>query len=383
MAKKIIQLFSNSVGLDEIQEIIKVYSSRWLGYGDQSKKFEKEFANAIGSKYALGLNSATAGLFLSMDVLGIGKGDEVILPTVNFIGCANAILKSGAKPVFADVDPITLNILPSEIERLKNKKTRAVMIIHYAGQMSDIDGIRKTLNYRGRKIELVEDSANSVYSTYKGKFAGTFGTLGIFSFDAMKILVTGDGGMITMQKEDVHRKTIEWRYLGMKSRLASGFTASQLVSNWWKVEANVPGNRYTINDTTSAVGRVQLKKLKGFIGRRKRIWDIYKSELKNVEALALPPEPAPKTTSSYYMFWIRAKTEEARNKLAWTLKENSIYSSFRYYPLHMVPFFKHRGRLKNSEEVAKTTLNIPLHQNLSDNDILKVVSVVKSWGKKF
>lgn len=378
--RNVIQLFSNSLGTEELAAIKKVYKSKWLGYGNISKKFEGEFASSVSSKYSLGLTCATAGLFLSMDILGIGSGDEVILPSVTFVGCANAILKSGAKPVFADVDPVTLNILPSEISRLKNKKTKAVMILHYGGQVSDILEIKKAM---GSKLYLIEDSANSIHSKHGEKYCGTFGDLGVFSFDAMKVLVCGDGGMMTIQKKELLERAIKYRYLGQSSSRLSGFNASSSFKNWWEVDAEVPGNRYLINDVTSAVGLVQLRKLSKFIKRRKEVWNNYQEELRSVQLISLPPEPAKNTTSSYYLYWIKTRTEEQRNDLAVTLKENNIYSSFRYYPLHLIPMYRHKSRLKNSEVISKTTLNLPLHQNLGDRDIEKIVRVIKNWSKKY
>ncbi|EKD94290.1 MAG: Sugar 4-aminotransferase, partial [uncultured bacterium] len=156
-----IQLFSNSLGDEEIRAIKQVFSSRWLGYGDRSKEFETRFAEMIGSKYALGISSCTAGLFMTMEMLKIGKGDEVIMPSISFIGCANAVVKAGARPVFADVDARFLNILPSEVERLMNKHTKAIIVLHYGGVPCDIEAIKKMIKKAAPKIYLIEDSANS------------------------------------------------------------------------------------------------------------------------------------------------------------------------------------------------------------------------------
>lgn len=377
-----IQIFSNTLGKDEIKAVNRVFKSRWLGYGQESKLFEKEFASLLGSKYALGVNCATAGLFLSMDILGIGRGDEVILPTCTFVGCANAIVKSGAKVVFADVDVRTMNILPSEIERLLTNKTKAVMLLHYGGHPNDFSKIGKILNATGRKIYIIEDSANSIYSTYKGKHTGTLGDIGIFSFDAMKILVTGDGGMMTFQNQDLYKEAIRWRYLGADPDAPSGYASlKEGNTNWWTVNATVPGNRHIINDITSAVGRLQLKKLKKFISLRKKHWNTYKKELAGIDKIILPPEPAFNSTSSYYLFWLQLDSEERRLRLANYLLSAGVYVTFRYYPLHLIPLYKHKGKLPNAEEANRITINIPIHQNLKTSEVQKIISNIKKWSK--
>lgn len=378
-----IQIFSNTLGNEEVNAIKRVINSKWLGYGSESTLFEKEFSTFIKSKYALGINSATAGLFMSMDILGIGRGDEVILPSCTFVGCANAVVKAGAKPIFADVDVRTLNILPSEVERLMTKRTKAVMLLHYGGHPSDVGNIKKIIKSSGKKIFIIEDSANSIYSTYKGKHTGTLGDIGIFSFDAMKTLVTGDGGMMTFQNENVYKNAIRWRYLGADPDSSSGYKAlTEGHKNWWLVNATVPGNRYIINDVTSAVGRIQLKKLKSFIETRKKHWDAYKEALSELEEIILPPEPIEESTASYYLFWLQMKSAEKRLNLAKFLLERGIYATFRYYPLHLIPLYKHRGKLANAEKAGEITLNIPIHQNLKKNDVEKIIDTIFKWSKK-
>jgi len=188
-----IQMFSNSLGKEELKAVEKVFESKWLGMGKETQAFEKEFAEKVGAKYALTTNSCTSALFISMKVLDIGPGDEVIIPTIHFIGAANAIIACGATPVFADVDPHYLNITGEEIERLRTPNTRAVMLLHYGGHPCDMDSVMDA----SRGLYVIEDSANSILSTYKGKYCGTIGDIGCYSFDPMKILVTGDGGMMT------------------------------------------------------------------------------------------------------------------------------------------------------------------------------------------
>ncbi len=362
-----IQMFSNSLGVEELNAIDRVFKSKWLGMGNETKAFEKEFAEKVGAKYALTTNNCTAALFISIKTLDIGLDDEVIIPSIHFIGAANAIIVSGATPVFADVDSRYLNITASEIERLRTKRTRAVMLLHYGGHPCDFDKVKEACD----GLYIIEDSANSIFSTYKGKNCGTLGDIGCFSFDPMKTLVTGDGGMMTFNRESLYRKASLWRYMGIVDQ-SSGLEAIKSGrSNWWEFDLGCISGRYVSNDITSAIGRVQLKKVDGFIKRRKEIWNRYQKAFKDIN----PPEPLEGTTGSYYLYWIFS---ENRNKIARKLFENDIYTTFRYFPLHLVKQYRNGERLKETERVNKIALNLPLHQNLTDSDVDKVISVVKN-----
>lgn len=371
-----IQIFSNSLGEEELRAIRKVFGSKWIGFANECKLFEKEFGKKIGEEKVLAINCCTAGLFMSMRILNIGPGDEVIVPTINFIGVPNAIINVGAKPVFADVDEKYLNILPSEIDRLRNKKTRAVFLLHYGGHPCDIDGVRKYSD----GLYILEDSANSIVSKYKGKNCGTLGDIGCFSFDAMKILSIGDGGAIVVRDEKFFSKAMEVRYLGIKNRQSGIDSLKQKKSRWWEIELTSAENRYLANDILCAIARVQLKKLDSFIERRKEIWASYQRAFKDLESIERPPEPLTETESSYYLYWIKVKNN-MRDRLATYLVENDIYCTFRYYPLHLIAQYGSKERLPNAEGLNDEVLNLPLHQNLSDNDVEKVVNTVKRFFK--
>lgn len=371
-----IQIFSNSLGEEELNAIRKVFESKWIGFAEESKLFEKEFGEKIGAKNALAVNCCTAGLFMSMRILGIGPGDEVIIPTVNFIGVPNAVIRAGAKPVFADVDGKYLNILPSEIKRLRTKKTKAVFILHYGGHPCDMDELRKHCS----GLYILEDSANSILSKYKGKNCGTLGDIGCFSFDAMKMLCMGDGGIITVKDDKLFSKAMETRYLGIKNRQSGIDSLKEKKTRWWEIELASAENRYLTNDILCAIGRVQLKKLDSFIKRRKQIWFFYQEAFRDMACLEIPPYPLPDTESSYYLYWLRVKNG-LRDKLASYLVENGVYCTFRYYPLHLIKQYGSGESLPNAEKINDEALNIPLHQNLSDQDIEKVINTVREFFK--
>ena len=371
-----IQVFSNSLGREELEAVADVFASRWVGKGKHCDEFEREFAETLRVPRVLLTNSCTSAINIAVGVLGIGPGDEVIVSTVNFVACASAVIRAGAVPIFADVDPRTLNIAPSEIERLKTPRTKAVFLLHYGGHACPMDDIRAAC---GNRIAIIEDSATAVSSSYKGERCGTLGAAGVFSFDAMKILVMGDGGALVLEDDDAVERATSHRYLGLSQQSRSGLETMSKKNRqrWWEYDLSTVSGRSISNDVLAAIGRVQLKKLPQFIARREQIWNHYQSELAEVAHLTCPPEPLPDTTSSYYLYWIQLRTR--RDDLATYLAKNDVYTTFRYYPLHLVKYFRAECSLPVSEEVSETTLNLPLHQNLSDDDVQKVVDVTKRF----
>jgi aminotransferase len=372
-----IEIFSNSLGEEELKAIRRVFQSRWIGFSDESRLFEKEFGEKIGENKVLAVSSCTAALFMTMRILDIGPGDEVIVPTINFIGVPNAVVHAGAKPVFADVDKKYLNILPSEIDRLRNKNTKAVFLLHYGGHPCDMDEVRKHCD----ALFILEDSANSVMSRYKARNCGTLGDIGCFSFDAMKILSMGDGGAIAVKDERLFSRAMEVRYLGIKNRQSGIDALKEKKKRWWEIELASAENRYLTNDILCAIGRVQLRKLGSFIKRRKEVWLTYQKAFRDLRLIETPPEPLAETESSYYLYWVKVKNN-LRDRLAAYLVKNDIYCTFRYYPLHLIKQYGSKGKLQNAEELDREALNLPLHQNLSDKDVEKIVRVVRSFFKR-
>lgn len=371
-----LHIFSNSLGKEELAAVERVFKSRWLGLGIETQMFQRELGAKIGTEKVLCVNSATAAAFMSMKILDIEPGDEVIIPTVNFIGCSNAIIEAGARPVFADVDLKYLNIIPSEIERLRTNKTKAVLLLHYGGHPADMNTIKKY----SEGLKIIEDSACAPFSTYKGKNCGTLGDIGFYSFDAMKILSTGDGGAIVLKTNDLFERAKEIRYLGIANR-QSGIDAIKAgISRWWEIELNATSNRFIPNDISSAIGRVQLKKVDSFLSRRKQIWEYYQNELSSLKEIECPPESLPDTASCFYLYWITI--QEKRDALAAYLNDNGVYCTFRYFPLHLIKHYQCSTELPNSEKINDTVLNIPIHQNLTDNDLKMIVKLIKKFFKR-
>ncbi len=374
--KPTVQVFSNTLGRAELKVVERAFDSRWIGKGTESDAFEAEFAKHIGvDGNVLLTDCCTSAIYIALKALGIGAGDEVIIPTIHFVAVANAVIDVGATPVFADVDEHTLNILSSEAERLCSSKTKAVFLNHYGGHPA----MSGAWLLRGRDILILEDAANAVHSYYLGESCGTLGDAGVWSFDPAKELVMIDGGALWLRDPEAADRARSLRYLGMKPNTTSGVD-SQAAGNdrWWEFDLDTTSGRFINNDVHAAIGRIQLKRLPGFIKARRAIWDTYNAELEGVGDLRLPPEPLPGCTGSYYLYWVQT---DRRDALAGHLSTRDIYTTFRYYPLHKVPFYQAGVTLPNAERAAARTLCLPIHQNLGGNSLQRVIDAVRRFYK--
>ncbi len=370
-----LNIFQPALGDEELRAVEKVFASNWIGRGKLTKEFEARFAawGGGGAESFKTVSCCTEGLFQAMTLLDVGPGDEVILPAISFVGAANAIAGAGATPVFCDVDRRTLNPGVEHIEAHLTERTRAVMILHYGGRPCELDPILDLL--AAKDIPLIEDSACSVASRYRGKLCGTLGDLGVWSFDAMKILVTGDGGMVYCRSPEHAERLEELLYLGMTS--AAGYS-SQAESRWWEFDVTCFGRRAIMNDVASAIGLEQLAKLPRFVERRRQIHELYTRELAGLDWLELPPDLPEHMESSYYMYWIQTDPER-RDRLAGYLREREIYTSFRYFPLHRIPLYGSNARLPDAEAAGDSTLCIPLHQSLSGSDQESIIEALRAF----
>jgi aminotransferase len=376
----VINIFQPSLGEQELQAIKEVFESNWIGPGPKTAEFEERFSRFISTdrENVTMTNSCTEGMFQVLDWI-LEPGDEVIIPTIGFVGAANAVIGNGGTPVFCDVDPLSLNTTAACIEEKITDKTRAVLLIHYAGWSCNMDPIIELCEEK--EIRVIEDNACSVATTYKGRPTGTLGDFGVWSFDSMKILVTGDGSIIHAKDPDMLAEIKTRSYLGLLSQ--SGYSSS-VDQKWWEYDISYPGRRSVVNDITSAIGLVQLSRLEEFIDRRKQIHDYYNAFLGDRNWIKTPTpiyeSGLGDRESSYYMYWIQLQDEDTRDKLAVYLKENNIYTTFRYYPLHLVKYYdQYHEQLPNAEKAADTTLCIPLHQALTVEEVEHVAEKIRSF----
>ncbi|MEK8169663.1 DegT/DnrJ/EryC1/StrS family aminotransferase [Streptomyces sp. M19] len=283
----------------------------------------------------------------------------MVLPTVSFVGAANAVAARAA--------PGVLRRRPAHAQPERgtprgraHPATRAVLVLHYGGHPGDIENIAALCRDRG--VPLIEDAACAVASRASGTACGTFGDIGLWSFDPMKILVTGDGGMLYAREPELARRAAERAYLGL--RQASGYAQAATRPRWWDFQVGPFGRRSITNDIASAIGTAQLEKLPSFVRRRAEITHWYDGRLEGSRGCAAAPPP-PAHESSYYFYWTQMD-RRIRDEVATRLYRRGIYTSFRYAPLHLVGAYGPRPPLPGAERAAAETLCIPLHQGLDD-----------------
>ena len=373
-----INVFQPSLGKEELDELAIVFQSNFIGKGNYVNDFEQGFAKSLkqNPENFFSTTSCTEGIFLSSDIFSFSNKDEIIVPSISFPAIGNAVLSKGSKLVVCDVDRHSLNTASKYIEEKISKKTKAIFLNHYGGVPCDMDPIIELA--QAHNIILIEDAACAPKSFYKGQAIGTFGDMGVWSFDAMKILSTGDGAMIYLKDKEILQAAKEFLYLGLPAKEKSGFDKAANENNiWWEYEINSFGRRAIMNNIAGAIGCVQLKKLEQFIQRRKEIDSMYREGLSGIEWLELPPKIHKNVKSSYYFFWIQL---EKRDELAKYLLRNDIYTTFRYFPLNRIPLFGNTDSvLRNTKYCMERTLNLPIHQSLTLEDVQKVIDSIRNF----
>lgn len=367
-----INLFQPSVGNVELAAIRDVFSSSWLGTGDRVADFERVFAEYIGrlAPEVVAVTSCTEGLFQAVAALGLTPGDAVILPSISFIGAAHAVRTSGAEVVLCDVDPITLNPTVEHVERVITPEAKAVLILHYGGAPGDVAKIAELA--ARRSLLLIEDAACSLGSFEDERACGTFGDVGVWSFDSMKVLTTADGGMVWCRNPAITDGIRNGVKLGVGS---SGFGRATS-PRWWEIEPVTIGRRAAMNDVAAAMGLVQLAQLSGFLCRRRDIAATYDVALGDLSWL-MPPKPRAEG-AAHTFYWIQTGPD-IRDRLAEHLLERQIYTTFRYWPLHRTSMYRCDAAFAGADQAADSTLLLPLHQALSDADVERVVDAIRSF----
>ena len=333
--------------------------------GPKLREFEEKFSEFIGTKYAVGVNSCTTALEISLRYLNL-NGGEVIVPSYTFIASANTIIYSVGKPIFTEVEKDTLNLDPDEIRKNISSKTKAVIIVYIAGYITPrIDEILKICEEHN--LTLIEDCAHALGSSFKGRKAGSFGVSGCFSFWPTKIMTTGTGGVITTNDENFMNYAKSLRFHGIGKNL-------QDIVNY--------GNDWLMNEIIACVGLGQMKVFKESINRRKRLVNYYKEELKDVKGIELF-NSHPDVDSAQYKFLIFLNKKYDAIKINKILREEyNIQSEFLYYPpVHLMQIYKRvgykEGLLPRTEWFSKSHICLPLHPFLTKRDVKKVVKVFK------
>ncbi len=363
---------------DAIDEVVDSLRSGWLGTGPKVQRFEEMFREHLGSGYCAAVNSCTAGLHLSLAVLGIGPGDEVIVPTMTFCASANAVFYVGATPVFADVELATGNIDATKLEQRITPRTKAIMVVHFAGRPCDMDAVMDIAKRRG--LYVVEDCAHAIETQYKGQMAGVIGDIAAFSFYVTKNICTGEGGMIATRDEDVLNQIKILALHGLskdawKRYSDDGYKHYSVVSL---------GYKYNMMDIQAALGIRQMPRLAEYSRRRQNVWNAYQRAFADLP-LARPPEAEPNTQHARHLYTIRIDTDRlraTRDHVLNALHAEGIGTGVHFIALHLQPFYRQGlgyrpGDFPVAEQISERTLSIPLSAKLTDQDVQDVISAVR------
>ena len=378
---KYIKFSKPSIKKKEIKSVASVLRSGWLTTGKKTKNFEEKFKKYKKAKYALALNSCTAAIHLSLLSLNIKKGDEVITTALTFCSTINSIIYTGAKPILVDVDLNSQNINPSEIEKKITKKTKAIIIVHFAGKPCEMDQITKIS--KKYKIHLIEDCAHAIESTYKKKHTGTFGIFGCFSFYATKNLSIGEGGMLITNNKKLYQRARILSLHGMDKAAWNRYGSD----GYRHYDVSEIGYKYNLMDLLSSIGIEQLNKININYKIRKKIWNLYNKNFKNSNFRIPEKFNQSKFKHAYHLYNIflnKKLNKRNRDELILELHKRKIGVGIHYrsIPEHSIyrKLFKWKvNDYPNAKKIGRETISIPLSPSLKIKEVEKVIKVINNF----
>ena len=366
-----ITVFGSYVGDKEIESVADSMRKQWMGMGPKVAQFEQELKQRLNLDNFTMVDSGSNALYLALTLMELPRGSEVIVPTFTWVSCAQAVLLAGLKPVFCDVDLNSMNVTKETVKAKVTENTSAIMAVHYAGLPVDMDSLKEL------GLPILEDAAHAVDSYYKGQACGGIGDAGIYSFDAVKNLAVGEGGGVTVKSITAAERARKLRYCGIGK---SGFEASTHGKDrWWEYSIEEAFIKMNPSDIAGAIAIEQLKRLDELQEKRKTYWDMYQTAFASVNEVITPVEANSGDKHSYFTYCIRVPKRDA---LAKYLMDNQIYTTLRYHPLHLNPIYKQMDvTLPNSEQLNEEALSIPLHPNMSIDDVNKVINAIVEFYK--
>jgi dTDP-4-amino-4,6-dideoxygalactose transaminase len=360
-------------GPEEEQAVLEVLHSRWLTMGAITQRFERAYAERLSVRHAIAVSNATVGLHLACLALGIGPGDEVIVPSLTFVATANAVLYTGAQVRFADITgPDDLTIAPAEIERLVTEKTRAIIPMHFGGYPCRMDEVMEIA--ARHKLAVIEDAAHAPGASLDGKSLGTWGEIGCFSFFSNKNLSTGEGGMVVTERDDLAEKLRLMRSHGMTS-----LTWDRHLGHAYTYDVITLGYNYRIDEIHSALGLAQLGKLDRDNAQRRAITQAYWSGLKET-ALTLPFRRSP-GISAAHLLPVLLPEGANRQRFMDAMREAGVQTSIHYPPVHLFTYYRQRytaPELRNTENVAAREVTLPLYPTMSTEVVDYVIQTARA-----
>lgn len=380
-AKRKIQIAAPSVGDEEWEAVREPLASGWLTQGPKVAQFEEGFARRHGVDRALAVTSCTTGLQLALEALGVGSGDEVIVPSFTWVASANVVLHSGATPVLVDVDRETFNLDPKAVEEALTPRTRALMAVHMFGLCADVAGLREVIP---EDVSVIEDAACAAGASLRGVSAGALGDVAAFSFHPRKVITTGEGGMLTSNNTELAERADVLRNHGAS---VSEEVRHQGPQPYLLPDFPVPGFNFRMTDLQAAVGCVQLEKLDGLIAQREAHALFYREALRDIEWLRLPaiPGDGQHGWQAFVCYVDPGSAPAPRNQMMERLQERGIATRPGTHAVHTLSYYRDRfsldaDALPAARDCALNSLAIPFHNQMDEDDLSYVVDALRGLG---
>lgn len=367
-----IRLSRSLVGEEEKAALARVIDGGYLGMGEEVRLFEQELAAYLGTdRHVICVNTGTAALQLAVSSLGLGEGDEVLVPTITYVASFQAIRATGARPVACDVRPGDLYLDVEDAARRLTPRTKAVMPVHYASGTAGLDAVYAFAGQHGLRV--IEDAAHSIGGSHAGIKVGAAGDVVCFSFDGIKNITSGEGGAIVTADSEVARLARDARLLGVERDTEARFSAKRS----WTFDVHHQGYRYHMSNLMAALGRAQLAKIDGFCARRQVLAARYREDLAGINAISILDLDWDEIVP--HIFVIRVAGGQ-RDALAGYLKEKGIETGFHYQPNHKLSYFADGHTFPQADRAAEEILTIPLHAALTDDEQAQVIAAVRHFA---
>ncbi|HJZ72631.1 MAG TPA: DegT/DnrJ/EryC1/StrS aminotransferase family protein [Vicinamibacterales bacterium] len=378
-SKGMVPFHRPSIGEEEIAEVVDTLRSGWLTTGPKVARFQREFAAAIGARHALAVSSATAALHLALEAVGVTAGDEVIVPTYTFTATGEIVTYLGARPVLADCRADTLNIDVTTIERHLSSRTKAIIPVHIAGQVCDMEPILELARTRG--LAVVEDAAHALPATYKGRPIGTIGDLTAFSFYATKTITTGEGGMVTTNRDDHAARVKSMSLHGLSGDAWNRYAAQ----GRWYYEVTDFGFKYNMTDVAAALGLHQLQRMAEFQRRREQIASRYGEAFGELETCFVPRDVG-LGMHAWHLYILEVNPPALRidrNDVIERLRQRGVATSVHFIPLHLQPVYQRvcgyrQGQFPMAEAAYARAISLPIYPAMTDADVDCVIDAVRA-----
>lgn len=367
-----IPMSSPDITQAEIDAVNEVLNTRYLSIGPKVEQFEKAFAAYVGTKHAIAVNSGTSGLHLAMITAQVGPDDEVITPSFSFIASANCVMYERAKPVFVDIDPLTGNMLPEQVEAAITPRTKAIIVVHAFGQPADMDPLMAIA--RKHNLPLIEDACEAIGADYKGRRAGTLSDAAVFAFYPNKQMTTGEGGMIVTDRDD-------WADLFRSLR-----NQGRDIFNAWLNHTRL-GYNYRLDEMSAALGLAQIGRIEHLLANREKVAQWYNDRIDEIPGLNKPHIVETTSRMSWFVYVIRCDEGVNRDAMMQFLEERGVPSRPYFTPIHLQPFYQEsfgwkRGDLPATERAGDSFLALPFSGVMSEEQVVYVCETLKAGVEK-